>query len=121
MLKDIPSLEFTLFVIKRFTEDIPQEEWYFMTVVNQAKFHKLLDEEQVESNLKNYAHFKDNWEHPPSYFFPLLAYFVGSSTRIVHLDKWFSGQRLRIMCKCLSITTCHGGKILGCKMESILI
>ncbi|KAH0658396.1 hypothetical protein KY289_027144 [Solanum tuberosum] len=85
-LKDIlylSSLEFILFVIKRFIEKFPQDERYFLTVVDQAKFPKLLDDmEQVASNLKS-AHFKDNLKHLHYISLLQLVYFVGSSTRIV--------------------------------------
>ncbi|KAH0648401.1 hypothetical protein KY285_033649 [Solanum tuberosum] len=52
-----------------------------------------LDMEQVESNLK-FVPLKDNREFLHYNSFRSLVYFVGSSTRIVHLDKWFSGQML---------------------------
>ncbi|KAK4740176.1 hypothetical protein R3W88_003873 [Solanum pinnatisectum] len=52
-----------------------------------------LDMEQVESDLK-FVPLKDNREFFHYNSFRSLVYFVGSSTRIVHLDKWFSGQML---------------------------
>uniref|UniRef100_M1DYF9 Uncharacterized protein n=1 Tax=Solanum tuberosum TaxID=4113 RepID=M1DYF9_SOLTU len=52
-----------------------------------------LDMKQVESNLK-FVPLKDNREFLHYNSFRSLVYFVGSSTRIVHLDKWFSGQML---------------------------
>jgi len=52
-----------------------------------------LDMEQVASNLK-FVPLKDNREFLHYNSFRSLVYFVGSSTRIVHLDKWFSGQML---------------------------
>ncbi|KAH0635963.1 hypothetical protein KY289_035878 [Solanum tuberosum] len=98
VLKDIlylSSLEFILFVIKRFIEKFPQDERYFLTVVHQAKFPKLLDDmEQVVSNLKS-AHFKGNLKQLHYISLLPLVYFVASSTRIVHLNKWVSGQRLK--------------------------
>uniref|UniRef100_M1DXB5 Uncharacterized protein n=1 Tax=Solanum tuberosum TaxID=4113 RepID=M1DXB5_SOLTU len=64
-------------------------------VLDQAKFHKLLDDmEQATSNLKS-GHFKNNLKHLHYIYLLSLAYFVGSSTRIVNLNKWVSGQRLK--------------------------
>ncbi|KAG5616254.1 hypothetical protein H5410_016078 [Solanum commersonii] len=37
----------------------------------------------------------DNWELHHYISFCSLVYFVGRSTRIVHLEKWFSGQMLK--------------------------
>ncbi|KAH0665575.1 hypothetical protein KY290_027799 [Solanum tuberosum] len=64
-------------------------------VIDQAKFRKLLDDmEHAASNLK-FAHFKDNLKHLHYISLLSLAYFVGSSTRIVRLNKWVSVQRLK--------------------------
>ncbi|KAL3377926.1 hypothetical protein AABB24_004039 [Solanum stoloniferum] len=48
---------------------------------------------KLSQNLK-FVPLKDNREFLHYNSFRSLVYFVGSSTRIVYLDKWFSGQML---------------------------
>ncbi|WMV33935.1 hypothetical protein MTR67_027320 [Solanum verrucosum] len=78
------SMDFSLTcLLEEIVEKFPQDERYFLTVVDQAKFPKLLDDmEQVASNLKS-VHFKDNLKHLHYISLLQLVYFVGSSTRIV--------------------------------------
>nr|XP_033513449.1 uncharacterized protein LOC108946123 [Nicotiana tomentosiformis] len=86
----LSSLGFTFILAESFPEEFPHEEKYWYTVVNRPNFYKLWgDMEQVESDFE-FAHFKVNWEHLHYIYFSMLIYFVESSPRIVHLDKWFA-------------------------------
>ncbi|XP_016438288.1 uncharacterized protein LOC107764217 isoform X1 [Nicotiana tabacum] len=90
----LSSLGFTFILTKNFLEEFPNEKYWYI-VVNQPNFYKLWgDMEQVESDFES-AHFKVNWEHLYYISFSMLIYFVESSPRIVHLDKWFSPWQRR--------------------------